>query len=216
MSFLKIGTGIFWSITYLLIIKRGFNDKTYGMPMIALCANITWEFIFSFILPHQMPQLVVNIIWFALDTVIFFQFVKFGKNESPKWFLPTLVVTLTLNFLIVLAITLEFKDWFGKYSAFSQSLLMSILFIALLNKRNNVTGQSMYIAIFKMLGTLIASTLFLIFYPSLLIILLSIATFIFDWLYIGLLYVKFLEMGVNPWTRKSSTTFRKLPAFLRN
>jgi hypothetical protein len=53
---LLVGTGIFWTITYLLIIRRGFLDHTYGMPLIALCANLTWEFIFSFVFPQGPVQ----------------------------------------------------------------------------------------------------------------------------------------------------------------
>ncbi len=53
---MAIASGVFWTLTYLLIIRRGFQDKTYGMPFFALCANISWEFIFSFVLPHTPPQ----------------------------------------------------------------------------------------------------------------------------------------------------------------
>jgi hypothetical protein len=69
---LTIG-GIFWILTYVCIISKGFKDKTYGMPLIALCANISWEFIFSFILPPSLPQLFVNYLWFGLDWDLFFQ-----------------------------------------------------------------------------------------------------------------------------------------------
>jgi hypothetical protein len=198
---LKVFSGIFWSLVYVFIIIRGVRDKTYGMPMIALCANISWEFIFSFVFPHDSPQIYVNIAWFSLDFFIILQFLKFGKSEYPKWFLPTFLATLVLSLLIVLSVTIEFKDWFGKYAAFSQNLLMSVLFISLLIKRDNVHGQSLYIGIFKMLGTLLASTLFAVYYPSLLILLLSISTFIFDGIYIVLLYRKFNDLGINPWTR---------------
>ena len=66
--------GLFWSATYILIIKRGFKDKTFGMPMATLCANISWEVIFTFITPHDPPQLYVNYIGFALDAIIVMQF----------------------------------------------------------------------------------------------------------------------------------------------
>ena len=39
--------GIFWSLAYFLIIRQGFKDRTYGMPLAALCANISWEAIFA-------------------------------------------------------------------------------------------------------------------------------------------------------------------------
>jgi hypothetical protein len=54
---LKISSGIFWSLAYIFIIVRGFKDRTPGIPVLALCANISWEFIFSFIYPRQPPQL---------------------------------------------------------------------------------------------------------------------------------------------------------------
>jgi hypothetical protein len=45
---LMLGSGTFWALAYVLIIRRGFLDETYGMPFVALCANVSWEFIFSF------------------------------------------------------------------------------------------------------------------------------------------------------------------------
>jgi len=38
---LAILSGIFWTITYLLIIRRSIQDKSVGMPMVALCMNIS-------------------------------------------------------------------------------------------------------------------------------------------------------------------------------
>ena len=80
---LMIIGGLFWSITYILIIWRGFKDKTYGMPLAALCANISWEGIFSFIYPHSPPQLNINYVWFFIDVVIVMQFLKYGRSEFP-------------------------------------------------------------------------------------------------------------------------------------
>jgi len=48
---LLVSSGVLWTVTYLLIIRRGFLDHTYGMPLVALCANLSWEFIFSFVFP---------------------------------------------------------------------------------------------------------------------------------------------------------------------
>jgi hypothetical protein len=76
--------GLFWSATYILIIRRGFKDKTFGMPIAALCANISWGMIFTFVLPHDAPQIYVNYIWFSLDVVIVIQFLKYGKKEFPS------------------------------------------------------------------------------------------------------------------------------------
>ncbi|GIK40385.1 MAG: hypothetical protein BroJett011_42180 [Chloroflexota bacterium] len=76
----QIGSGIFWTLVYLLIIKRGFQDRTFGMPLPALAANLSWEFIFAFLLPHGQPQVYINIVWFTFDVVILFQALRFGKS----------------------------------------------------------------------------------------------------------------------------------------
>jgi len=204
---LQIGSGIFWTLVYLLIIRRGFLDQTYGMPLAALGANISWEFIFSFLYHHEPPQNIINIVWFAFDLIIVYQALRFGKSalagEIPeRFFYPVFVLTLVVSFFAILTMTIEFKDWDGKYSAFGQNLMMSILFIVLLLKRNGLSGQSMYIALFKMLGTLLPSILFLLKFPaSVLLNFLYVAIFIFDLLYILALYAKHRELGIRPWTR---------------
>ena len=187
----QLGTGLFWILTYILIIKRGFQDKTYGMPMAAICANISWEFIFSFIYPHNGIQNIINIIWFMLDIIIVFQYLKYGKRQlkkyiSVKFFYKSFFITLGLSFLIIIAITLEFKDFSGKYSAFAQNLMMSGLFILLLLRRGNLSGQSIYIAVFKMIGSLFAAVAFILYFESYLIKIISVATLIYDWIYIFL------------------------------
>ncbi|MHC5853839.1 transmembrane-type terpene cyclase [Nostoc sp.] len=46
-TYLMLGSGAFWILTYILLIQRGFKDQTYGMALVALCANLSWEFIGS-------------------------------------------------------------------------------------------------------------------------------------------------------------------------
>lgn len=190
---LQVGTGFFWTITYILIIRCGFKDKTYGMPVVALCANISWEFIFSFIYPHEGLQLIINILWFFLDTIIMLQYLLFGwksfkKYISAKYFYPIFLIVLVLSFFIIITISIEFNDFQGKYSAFAQNFMMSILFVVLLFARGNTLGQSIYIGIFKMFGSLLAAIGFYLYFESYLINLFSIGTLFFDLLYIVLLH----------------------------
>lgn len=206
-NLLKIGSGIFWSLTYLLIIWRGFKDRTYGMPLAALCANISWEFIFSFVYPHDIPQLYVNRVWLFLDLVIVFQFLYFGRHVFDSLLLKGshyIIFTLSLltSFFLVLGVTVEFENWTGAYAAFGQNLMMSILFVVMLRRRNDLSGQSLYIAIFKMIGTVLPSILFYARYPSsVLLNSLYSSIFIFDVLYIGMLYAKYKELNVQLWHR---------------
>lgn len=192
LSILQLGTGLFWILTYIVIIIRGFLDKSYGMPMVALCANISWEFIFTFVFPHSGPQQMITLIWFLLDVIILMQYLVYGRKEmgkgiSVKYFYTSFFITLLFSFLIILAMTIEFNDIEGKYAAFAQNLMMSGLFISLLVSRGNRNGQSICIAIFKMLGSLFAAIAFYVYFRTALITILSIATFVYDLMYILLL-----------------------------
>jgi len=177
------------------------------MPVAALCANISWEFIFSFLYPHEPPQNYINVIWFGTDLIIVFQALRYGKADFDRqapasFFYFGFFLTLVVSFGAILAITYEFKDWDGKYAAFGQNLMMSILFVAMLLKRKNVIGQSVYIALCKMLGTLLPSVLFFLRFPSsVLLNFLYVSIFVFDLIYFALLYTKHGELGINPWQR---------------
>jgi hypothetical protein len=197
--------GVFWSATYLLIIRRGFKDKTFGMPLAALCANISWEAIFAFFTPHDPPQLYVNYIWFALDVVIVLQFLKYGKKEFPsiqKWqFFAMFALGISIAAPMILAVNYELQDNVGAYAAFGQNLMMSVLFVTMLINRNGVSGQSFYIGLFKMRGTGLSSLAFYMYksmaQESYLLQFLFVAIFIFDLIYTIGIYQKCKNNGIS-------------------
>src|SRR5262245_2599016 len=121
------------------------------MPITALCANISWEFIFSFVYPHDPPQNYITIVWFVFDLVIVLQTFRFGRVafEPPNLFYPAFILGLLVSFGAILAITVQFNDWDGKYTAFGQNLMMSILFVAMLPRRQDIKGQSIYMILLK-------------------------------------------------------------------
>jgi hypothetical protein len=200
--------GLFWSATYILIIRRGFKDKTFGMPMAALCANISWEMIFAFFSPHDAPQLYVNYIWFSLDVVIVIQFLKYGKKEFPnisRWqFFAIFALGISIAIPMILAVNYQLEDNVGAYAAFGQNLMMSVLFVTMLINRKGIGGQSFYIALFKMIGTGLSSIAFYLYRPiaqeSILLQFLFIAIFVFDLIYTVGIYRKY-KNNENPLKR---------------
>jgi hypothetical protein len=210
---LLLVSGVFWTSTYLAIIRRGFVDRTYGMPLVALCANLSWEFTFAFVHPpfafppYGVPQMCVNVVWFLFDSVILFQLLKSWSSEFPdltsRLFYPTFLLALATSFCTILFVTYEFDDGIGAYSAFGQNLMMSILFITMLFRRGSLRGQSFYIALFKMVGTLAASLAFILFPTitagSILLPFLSLATLVFDLIYVAMVYGTCKRQAINPW-----------------
>jgi hypothetical protein len=204
---LMIVGGLFWSATYIMIIRRGFKDKTFGIPFAALCANISWEAIFSFVTPHSAPRIYINYVWFALDTVIVYQFLKFGRREftqiSPKILYGIFALGLTTAFPMIMFVNSEFADTSGAYSAFGQNLMMSALFVMMLVNRSDSRGQSIYIALFKLLGTGITSIAFFTYkqlaQESSLLQFIFVMIFVYDLIYLIMIYHK--SKGQNVWKR---------------
>lgn len=206
---IMIGSGICWTLTYLLIIRRGIFDLTYGMPAAALFANLAWETIYSFILPHSAPQVIVDRIWFAFDVLILLQYLRFGsviRRVQKTWtFYMEFILGFGITCLLILFLSDALKDKYGAYAAFGQNLMMSVLFIVMLRERKSIDGQSIYIATFKMLGTLLASIAFYtqtkIYSHSHLMQLLFVGIFIYDLLYTIGLYKELKLRRIKPFSR---------------
>lgn len=195
---LMLGSGLFWTITYILMIRQGMRDHTYGMPLVALCANLSWEFIFSFVHPHGPIQRSVNIVWLSFDAIILLQLLRYGPREFAD--LPRAMfylgfgLTLVTSFCLVLLLSYEFNDWTGAYAAFGQNLLMSALFIVMLYRRRSLRGQSLSIGLCKLIGTALASLAFYLyvtsFQQSVLLPFLYGAILVYDLLYVGMVYAQ--------------------------
>jgi len=206
---LMIGSGVCWTLTYLLIIRRGVIDLTYGMPAAALLANVCWETIYSFIYPHSMPQVAVDRIWFTFDVLIMLQYLRFGPPVNKVMlagsFYLQFLLGLAVTFTLILLLGRELKDANGAYAAFGQNLMMSVLFIVMLRQRKTVAGQSIYIAILKMLGTLLASVAFYTqtktYSHSPLLQFLFVAILVYDVIYIFMLAHQLRMQHVRVWRR---------------
>lgn len=180
---------MFWTVVYLLIIYKGFKDHTCGMPLPCICANITWEFLFTFIMPFNPMQQIVTFVWFLLDCIILLQFIYYSKKSCPPRILYATICTLSaIALLLHYGIAVEFHDSMGVYTAFGINLLMSLLFIRMLMVKQ-LRGQSLSIACLKMIGTLCASLYCYSLYPhSILLIIMAVIIFILDIAYIILVY----------------------------
>lgn len=200
--FLLCFSGIAWTIVYIKLIKSGFKEKTYGIPLFALSLNLAWEAIYSYadviLKVHGSGLLVtiqgyINIIWFILDIIILITFLKFGRKYfinklSNRQFYLFSIITIFTSFAIQIAFILEF-DFYSAvaYSAFLQNLLMSIAFIYFFYSRKTLEGQSLLIAISKWLGTLAPTILFGFLRGNIFVIIIGLLCSIFDIIYILLI-----------------------------
>lgn len=151
-----------WLVAYASIIVRGFADTTYGVPLAALVANLSWEFAYGFLLDPLGDYFHTSSIFgFLVDLVIGWQAWNYGGHQFAgtvlgRHFRPLLLLSLAVAFPVTYLAFLEFNDPDGEYTGFGINLMMSILYIVMLERRGSPDGQSMYIAVGKWLGTLFA------------------------------------------------------------
>jgi len=112
-----------WVPAYILIIKHGLKEKTYGMPLIALCGNITWEFLYSTgVFPAcsvtwaDCPMWLMrggNAAAFTLDIVILYTILRYGRSKFTqplmvKYFYPIVAFGLLTAAGLIYSVETDF------------------------------------------------------------------------------------------------------------
>ncbi|GGV13963.1 hypothetical protein GCM10010260_61240 [Streptomyces filipinensis] len=155
------GTGVFWTAAYVLLIRTGLRERTFGMPVVAFATNISWEFMFAFVRPPAGLMHVVNLVWFCFDLAVGYTLVRFGRSEFPylprRLYLPALAALLAFAYPGMNYASEQFDAGGGAITAFGSNLAMSGMFLAMLAARRGTRGQSPGIAVTKLLGTACAS-----------------------------------------------------------
>ncbi|WP_329378389.1 hypothetical protein OG625_09805 [Streptomyces sp. NBC_01351] len=151
-----------WLVAYVAIVYRGFADQTYGVPLAAFFANLTWEFAYGFLLDPLGDYFhTASIAGFLVDVVIAWQVWKYGAAQFPdsalgRYFRPVFGLCVAAALSVNYHAFIDLADPDGEYTGFGINLMMSILYLKMLEDRGSPAGQSMYIAIGKWLGTLCA------------------------------------------------------------
>src|SRR5580700_3376920 len=76
---------VFWFLAYVVVLRQGFVQKTYGIPFLAICLNVTWEFMASFVWNHpvEIPVLVwLDRAGLLLDLGIVYTLLRFGRDRQ--------------------------------------------------------------------------------------------------------------------------------------
>ena len=218
-------SSLFWTIAYALIIRRGAKDKTFGMPLTALGANLAWEVTFLIVTLEHDPfdaRLAMILPWTLLDFAIVYQAFRYGKGDfaskmATRYFYVGLSLILVVAAVVLRTVVRELHDAIGWYAAFGQNLMMSVLFVAMILRRDSLRGQSIYIALGKLLGTFFAFVMALFWSPPTLhehwksllpdaytpiapmLVTLYAGIFLFDVVYAALVLRKARDLGVNAW-----------------
>jgi hypothetical protein len=152
---------VFWILAYVLILKKCFKDRTYGLPLVAICLNFGWEILASFVFPNPVALWhAFDRIWLGVDVLLVYQLLRWGKSaqrkpELQRYFYGVVAVSFGVGIWGQYAFVSSYVDRLGLVGAFGVNLIMSILFISFyLERKDTLSGISRGGAVCKMLGTL--------------------------------------------------------------
>ena len=207
------GAVVFWVVAYLLIIRRGVKDQSYGLPLSVLCVNIPWEVFYGFCVDTSALAKAAAIIYLVPDLGVLWICLKHGPEDfdSPlikQHFRTIAAGGMAVGTFAIWGFHVGFNDHFGATTATFTTLISVIMILAMLFRRNSVRGQSFYIGLFILLGnacgwnqTLLAQRDLQPNIPVLWVHV-SYATILFA----GVIYLAVYTYvarrdGINPWTR---------------
>lgn len=211
--FLVVASALLWTAVYLIIIYRLHKDHAPSMPWVCLCMNFSWEFQFAFLVPYPEPVTRWGIyLWVVFDAVMFALDYRYGKMFYAKRFSGYDWAYSPLKFgmfaIIFVTILMMNPQWpqlpdSPMFAAYLMNAIMSILFCQHMFHKETVEGLSIWVAICKFLGTLAPTCIGLIWMPGqYFVYCLAAICAIFDIVYITLLYKRFTQFGLNPFTHK--------------
>ncbi|KAL3443341.1 hypothetical protein BJX65DRAFT_298413 [Aspergillus insuetus] len=153
--------GICWVITYVLMIHKSFQQRTYSIPIITLLFNIGWEFIYTLVYGDTdvRSQGIVRL-WPLFNLAVLVVTIKFAPNEWEHS--PLVRRNIPLIFVLGLAWSLS-GHWalaseMGPGLAFYWSgagcqILTSVGLLCQLLCRGSTRGSSYLIWFMRLLGS---------------------------------------------------------------
>ncbi|KAJ8070664.1 hypothetical protein OCU04_001035 [Sclerotinia nivalis] len=165
---LILTTGILWTVAYVLYIKQANQDESYGMPLIALCANIGWELIYGVFYPLSFAETITFVPWLLVDAGIWIMTLRYGPQQ---WKQAPLVANNLSFILIVGTVVMVALHWAfintyesvfeaAFWSGFVLQTLLGTASIAHLMSRNNTSGHSLTIWFCRWIGSAAAVVMF--------------------------------------------------------
>jgi hypothetical protein len=189
---------LLWVFTYFIVIRNIRKQQFVEIPIVAICANFAWEFLWSFVFKTDMGELYVwgYRIWFALDCYILYGLYKHGAKqltEAPiiKHF--SAITTLTLlSWGVMLYYYIQNYDapisHMGAYSGYILNVMMSAMFITLFLRMNKPSGFSYLSGWLKGVGTILITIFCFLRFNDGFLLSMCIITGILDIIYIYLLH----------------------------
>lgn len=194
---LFFGVGcLLWVVVYFFTINNIRQKNFVEIPVITVCGNIAWEFLWSWVFVTDMGLLFVwgYRLWFFLDCYIVYGLFRYGAKQID---IPELRRHARPIFFFCLWAWLAILYYYiknydapishmGAYSGYILNLLISGLYIPLFLRSKNHHLFSYPVAWCKGLGTLLISVFCFLHFTDGFLLIMCLVTAVLDGAYIYL------------------------------
>ncbi len=165
---------LFWVVAYVVLVRDIIQKKFVEMPAYIACANLGWEFVWSFFF-HPNTGLLFSLSYqaaFLLDCFIFYSVLRNGtKQPMPdavkQYFKPLCIFNLVFWALLSYFYRAGGYDTLiGANSGYIINVPLSLLCLLLFLQVKDAGKFSLLLAWSRMLGTGLISVSMFIFYPD--------------------------------------------------
>lgn len=81
-SAVLLGLGVLlWDAAYILMTARSLRTKSYGMPLLALALNVSWELVFAGFVAEEPLERAGFAVWLLLDVGLVYTAVAAATHE---------------------------------------------------------------------------------------------------------------------------------------
>lgn len=162
---LNASCGILWTTAYILYVQQARKDNSYGMPLLALILNISWEFVYTFVYHLNGVGRLFHFPWVFIDGFLFYETLKHGPE---MWEKTSPIVADNFGAIVFISLFVAttaqwtFASQFSSYNAsfWSAYVCQNVLSwgsLWMLLTRGDSTGHSMPIWWCRFLGSLAAN-----------------------------------------------------------
>lgn len=164
-----------WVVAYVVIIRDIRRYQFVGMPAIAGAGNFGWEFVWTFIFSTDMGLIAKwsYHAWFLIDIYIFWKLIQYGDKQGwapsiKKVYRPMIIASaVAFGVLFWLYRISGHQDYgIGALTAYMDNFLMSVLFLFMLSRLDDVRGLAPSVAWMKMIGTGTNTVFMILHFPA--------------------------------------------------
>ena len=223
MALICLLTGFaMWLLAYILIVMRGFRRATYGMILMPICYNVSWDFTFTLRdsdLLGGMSDPVINpltlnvvvrlfaAIWALGDIMMLYQVVRnrtgtkldSWRNRHIYFYIAILVtsgigcINLTAGMFRTPAV--HCLTW-----GFGSGVVIALSYVVMALSRTNFRGQSLSAALLRLVGMQLTCIIMIRVMPTSIMLIVMLTCLFADLAYILLLDRWCRERRVSIWT----------------